>query len=334
MPLSETRPRVVDIHAHLVPFGLIEEAMRSELPNVHVVDHGPDRYSFAIAGSETRVLRSDLIDVAKRTAWMDRRGIDLQVVGTWADIFGYSLEEEEAVAWARMSNRALLEATRRSDRLEALATLPMQAPLAAAEMIPEIVADGFAGVTFAARVEATELDHPSLEPLWAALSDHEVVAFIHPGYADKDPRTDDYGMVNAVGRPVDTTIAAARMIGADIPTKYPGAKIVLAHGGGAIAFILGRLLRNLEIDPEVGNPEIGLRSMYFDTVMFDPDALCYLVAKTSADSVLLGSDYPFPIGDHSPVDIVMSAPCLTSEQRRSVMGGTAERIMPLSGTTG
>lgn len=327
MPLSETASRVVDIHAHLVPIGLIEATKKAGLPNVRVIDHGPGRFSFSIGSNQTRVLRDDLVDTAERLNWMDRSGIDVQVVGTWADIFGYSLTGDEAIAWARLSNQTLAEAVDGNERLEALATLPMQEPDAATEMVSEIAAQGFVGVTFAARIGETELDATRYEPVWAALSEHQMVVFIHPGYSADDQRTGDYGMVNAVGRPVDTTIAAARLLGAGIPSRHEGARIILAHGGGAIAFILGRLRRNHEINPKVADPSEGLSRLFFDTVMFDPDALCYLIAKTSAGSVLLGSDYPFPIGDPSPTEIVTSAQCLDPEQRMSVLGDTATRLM-------
>lgn len=326
MPLSETGSEVVDFHAHLVPIGLIETTREADLPNIRVVDHEPGRYSFSINGSETRVLRDDLIDTVDRMNWMDEAGIDVQVVGTWADIFGYSLTGDEAVVWARMSNESLAHVVEENDRLEALATLPMQEPDAAADMIADLASQKFLGVTFAARIGEAELDASQFEPIWTALSDNEMTAFIHPGYSPRDPRTADHGMVNSVGRPIDTTIAAARLLGAGIPTRYEGAKIVLAHGGGAIAFILGRLSRNHEIDRSVPDPRSGLSLLYFDTVMFDPDALCYLAKKSSYESLMLGSDYPFPIGDHSPTDIVTSAGCLDDHQRSSILGGNAARI--------
>lgn len=326
MPLSETA-EVIDIHAHLVPMELIEATRSAGLPHVGVTEHEGGGYSFRIGADETRVLRQDLIDVDNRINWMDQSGIDIQVVGTWADIFGYTLTGAEAVDWAVMSNESLAKVVNRSDRLEALATLPMQEPNTAADMVPDLVAQGFQGVTFAARIGDVELDSPSFEPLWRALANHEMIVFIHPGYSPEDPRTADYGMVNAVGRPVDTTIAAARLLGAGIPERYPGARIVLAHGGGAIAFILGRLGRNHEINPDVPDPVNGIQHLYFDTVVFDTDALCYLVTKTSAESVMLGSDYPFPIGDHSPTSIVASAGCLGDEQRSLILGRNAERAM-------
>jgi len=324
----------IDIHAHLVPIELIEATRTASLPTVDVTEHGENRYSFSIGGEATRVLPSPLLDREERLDWMDGAGIDLQIVGTWADLFGYTLPVDEGVVWSRILNQTLLEACSGSDRLGSFASLPLQAPTLAAEMVHEVAADGFLGVTFATQVAGIELDDPRLEVVWAALSETKMIAFIHPGFAASDARTADYGMTNAVGRPVDTTIATARLLGAAIPERFPGAKIVLAHGGGAISLILGRLRRNHQINSAVGDPDAGLARLHFDTVVFDPDALCYLVSKATLGSVFLGSDYPFPIGDPSPIDVVVAANCLSESERTSILGSGAAALLGIEGRGG
>lgn len=321
----------IDIHAHLVPLELVEATRSASIAGVFVTEHRQASYSFSIGGEETRVLPPRLVDREERLLWMDENGIDLQIVGTWADLFGYTLPERQGVEWSRVLNQTLLDAVSGTDRLEAFASLPLQSPASSAGMIPEIADDGFLGVTFATRIAGMELDDPELEVIWAALSEAEMTAFIHPGYAASDQRTSDYGMVNAVGRPVDTTIAAARLLGAAIPIKFPGARIVLAHGGGAVATILGRLRRNHEIHPDIGDPDAGLARLYFDTVVFDPDALCYLFSKAAPQSVLLGSDYPFPIGDPSPMEVVKAAACLSESERASILGQGAAALLGIDG---
>jgi aminocarboxymuconate-semialdehyde decarboxylase len=319
---------VIDVHAHMVPMGLVERALTGSIPGVDVTRHGEGKYAFTLAGSApTRILPHKLIDTGPRESWMDDQRIDVQVVGTWADLFGYELPPALAPEWARHLNETLLEATSGSGRYEAFASLPMQVPETAAAMIPTVLADGFVGVTIATRIGTTELDAPQLDPFWQSLSDNQATVFIHPGYADDDPRTSDYGMINAVGRPVDTTIAVARIFGAGIPERFPGARILLAHGGGAIPFILGRLRRNHELFPDVGDPDSGLARLFFDSVVFDPDALCYLVDRAAAGAVMLGSDYPFPIGDHSPTRVVAGAGCLSDAQRSSILGQAAGELL-------
>jgi aminocarboxymuconate-semialdehyde decarboxylase len=326
-PSPTIRSKVVDVHAHMVPMGLVERALTGSIPGVTVTERGAGEYSFALTASPpTRILPHTLIDPGPREAWMGEQGIDVQVVGTWADLFGYELPVDLAPKWARHLNETLLADTLGSKRYEAFASLPMQVPETAAAMIPEALADGFVGVTIATRIGTMELDAPRLEPFWQSLSENQTTVFIHPGYADDDPRTADYGMINAVGRPVDTTIAGARILAAGIPERFPGARILLAHGGGAIPFILGRLRRNHELFDDVGDPDSGLARLYFDSVVFDPDALCYLVDKAAPGAVMLGSDYPFPIGDHSPTRVV-TAGCLNDTQQSSILGHAAGGLL-------
>lgn len=339
MPLSGTieetphsrteNGRVIDIHAHMVPMTLIQRALAGSIPGVTVEQHGAASFAFVLEGQQTRILPETLIDAGLRNAWMEEQGIDVQVVGTWADLFGYELPGHLAEDWSRHLNETLLEATAHSPHYAAFASLPMQIPERSAELIPQLLSDGFVGVTIATRIGKVELDAPQLASFWQSLSDNEGTVFIHPGYESGESRTANYGMINAVGRPLDTTIATARILGAGIPERYPGARILLAHGGGAIPYILGRLGRNKELHPDVGDPTAGLAKLYFDSVVFDPAALCYLMKKASADSVLLGSDYPFPIGDPSPTEIVAAATCLTPSQISSILGDSADRMLDI-----
>lgn len=319
---------VVDVHAHFVPMALIEAVLERPQPGVSVRDQGESGYSFEIEGSlATRVLPPRLVDLEMRQHWMDEAGIDLQVLGTWADIFGYGLPPDQGVEWARLVNKTLIEAISGSSRFAAFATLPMQDPKQAAAMISEVIEQGFVGVTVAARIGGVELDSTELEMFWQSLDESEATVFIHPGYAPNEPRTAGYGMVNSVGRPVDTTIAVSRLLGAGIPQRHTRARILLAHGGGAAAFILGRLQRSFELNPSVGDPGDGLGRLYYDSVVFDPDALCYLVSKAGPSHVLLGSDYPFPIGDPAPRKVVDSAGCLSDEDRHLILGGAAASLL-------
>jgi len=340
MPPSETRMvrenrspdgPVVDVHAHFVPMALVEAVRDGPPGGVSVETDDEGRHSFGIEGSPTtRPLRPRLIDLELRRQWMDGQGIDVQVLGTWADIFGYGLPPDQGVEWARLVNWTLIEAISGSSRFAAFATLPMQDPRRAAELIPEVLGQGFVGVTVAARIGEVELDSSELDVFWQALDEAEAMVFIHPGYSPNELRTADYGMVNSVGRPVDTTIAVARLLGAGVPRRYPRAKILLAHGGGAVGFILGRLQRNFELDPSVEDPGDGIERLYFDSVVFDPDALCYLVAKAGPSHVLLGSDYPFPIGDPAPRKVVDSAGCLSDEDRHLILGGGVASLLGIS----
>jgi aminocarboxymuconate-semialdehyde decarboxylase len=143
-----------------------------------------------------------------------------------------------------------------------------------------------------------------------------------------DPRLLDYDMINAVGRGVDTTTAIARMLFAGHFTRYAGMTMVLSHGGGALPYMLGRLERNQAIHPDYADPKAEFDKLYFDTVLFDARALRFLCDTVGASRVVLGSDYPFPIGDPSPCKIVHDA-ALTEIDTSSILGDTAARLFHL-----
>jgi aminocarboxymuconate-semialdehyde decarboxylase len=111
--------------------------------------------------------------------------------------------------------------------------------------------------------------------------------------------------------------------------RYPGARILLAHGGGALPMILGRLGRNHVLHPELSDPLVNFDSLLFDTVVFDTETLSFLVDKAGPKSVMLGSDYPFPIGDPQPLRVVRDTARLTAQERAWILGGNASQIFDL-----
>jgi len=121
-------------------------------------------------------------------------------------------------------------------------------------------------------------------------------------------------------------VTLARLLYAGVPARYPGAKLVVAHGGGALPYVLGRLVRNHLIDPGgTADPVESFARLHFDSVVFDPAVLEFLVAKAGPDRVMLGSDYPFPIGDLAPRSVVERA-ALPDAHRGQILGGNAARL--------
>ena len=146
-----------------------------------------------------------------------------------------------------------------------------------------------------------------------------------------DPRLADFAMINAVGRGLDTTTAVGRLLFTGHFLKYPGMKVVLSHGGGALPFMLGRLQHNAAIHPgQFADPTEGFRRLYHDTVLLDSDALRFVASKTDATQLMMGSDYPFPIGDMAPCNIVHKA-AFSELDTSAILGGTAARLFQLDG---
>ena len=199
--------------------------------------------------------------------------------------------------------------------------------------LTEAMQEGFPGVMIGTQPEGRggNLDDPALEPFWSAASALEACVFVHPMFGCDDARLNDYGLVNTVGRGVDTTIAISRLLFSGTLQRHEGARIVVAHGGAALPYMLGRLSRNFSIHPgKLADPLDGFKRLYFDSVLHDPVALKLLCDHAGPGRVMLGSDYPFPIGDLEPIGIVEQSG-LDATSMKAIMGGTAERILRLPG---
>ncbi|HVB17724.1 MAG TPA: amidohydrolase family protein [Stellaceae bacterium] len=320
---------IIDTHAHVVP-GSMLEALRSErrlFPSVALHTEGAmPRMAFA-GGAPGRPIQPRLADLAARRDWLKAARVDHQLVGGWTDVYGYELPGEEAADWARFYNEHMQRDAAGLSALTALATVPLQDGALAARVLDEALDQGFKGAMIATQPKGIggNLDDPSLNPFWEVASARHAAIFLHPHYMCNDDRLDGYDLINAVGRLADTTIAVARLLFSGHLTRYPGVSLILSHAGGALPYALGRLKRNHAIHSDFANPQEGFSRLFFDTVMFEPRALRFLCDVAGADKIMLGSDYPFGIGDLEPVTIVDQT-ALTAAERAAILGENAARI--------
>lgn len=324
---------IVDTHAHVVPKAMLEtlRAERRLFPSVKVTAEG-EATRLAFAGSApTRPVAPRLSDMAQRKSWLAQQGIDCQVAGGWLDVFGYELPAAEGADWARFMNETMLGLSRDFPAVQALATVPLQSGKFAATVLEEALGQGFRGVMIGTQPKGTHgaLDDPDLTPFWEAASAKKATVYLHPMFACGDDRLNGFDLINAVGRGTDTVVAMARLLYSGHLQRHAGMQLVVSHGGGALPYLLGRLQRNNAIHPgEYADALGGFRRLYFDTVLFDPRALRFLIDCAGAEKVVLGSDHPFPIGDDKPVKIVEETP-LTASERRMILGATAVRLFGL-----
>ena len=325
---------IIDTHAHFTPQTMLD-ALGKEIgrfPSVEMAN-ADGHYTLAFAGgAPTRPISPKLRDSDDRLKWMSEQNIDAQVMGGWLDSFGYELPTEEGADWSRFMNEFLMTGTANVGQFTPLATVPLQDGKLAAMVLEEALGAGFAGVMIGTQPhgDSGNLDDPDLDPFWEAASDLKAVLYLHPMFGCGDVRLLDYDMINAVGRGVDTTTAIARLLFAGHFLKYPGMTFIISHGGAGLPYLLGRLARNRDIHPgEYADPVEGFKTLYFDSVLFDPGALKFLCTTAGADKVILGSDYPFPIGDPSPTKIVQDAN-LGANETSLILGDTAQEIFKIS----
>jgi aminocarboxymuconate-semialdehyde decarboxylase len=326
---------VVDCHAHMVPATLVADlaAGRVRFPHVEVTPHGESHRVAFRGGEPTRPLAPGLTDPGRRESWLAEQHVDRQVVGGWLDVFGYELPPEEGADWSRALTESIADVTRSDDRLVPLGTVPLQDPDASAKALREQHDAGIPGVMIATHAGGRELDDPAFTQFWEAADDAAAVVFLHPGFGGASPRYADFGLVNGLARLEDSTVTLARLLYAGIPARYPRMKLLVAHGGAALPYVLGRLVRNHLLDAAgTADPLESFSRLYFDSVVFDAPTLEFLATKAGGERILLGSDYPFPIGDLAPRGVVEAAD-VDADTRSAMLGGTAAALFALEGTS-
>jgi aminocarboxymuconate-semialdehyde decarboxylase len=169
------------------------------------------------------------------------------------------------------------------------------------------------------------LDHADLDPFWQTADETGAIIHIHPSFDAGDVRVNDFGLANGLGRITDAVVAVARLICAGHVTKYKNAKIFAPMGAAALPFVLGRLKRNAQITPGLGDPDESLAHIYTDTILHDTRVLKFVVEIMGTDRLMMGSDMPFPIGDTEPMKIIVEAG-LSKTQTDSINGGLAARL--------
>ena len=324
---------IVDCHAHLVPPALLESirATKGRFPNVRQIE-GNDGLALAFAGGKpTRPVSKPLSDIPARIAWMDKQGIDKQVVGGWVDMFGYELQGAEGVAWSTAINEALLAAARAEPRFVPLASVPLGDGKAAASVLKAAMAAGCPGAMIGTlpRGVGSTLDHPDLDPFWAAADETGAVVHIHPSFDAGDVRVNDFNLANGIGRITDAAVAVARLLMSGHVTRYRNVKFFAPMGAAALPFVIGRLKRTQTITPGVADPAEGLSLLYTDTILHDARVLKFVAGMVGADRLMMGSDMPFPIGDLEPMRIVSDAG-FDAAQAASINGGLAEKLFRIA----
>jgi aminocarboxymuconate-semialdehyde decarboxylase len=301
---------VVDAHSHFTPRTVIDHVRNSRtFPSVELKDYGEDRFGFVFPESPpTRPMPPRLWDIAAAQQWLDAQSIDIHVVGPWSDIFGYTLPADEAAGWCHFVNEAMLQALDGQRRFVPLAMVPLQSGAHAARELESAHAMGFRGLTIGTFAPGVDLDDPDLDALWETAGRLRMPIVLHPLYLYGEPRLARYDLPNAIGRLNDTSIAISRLLYAGVLTAHPDVRILVAHGGGSVPYALGRLWRNFDLHrDELADPRAGFARLYFDSVVYDPAPLRYLVEVAGRDRVLLGSDYPFPVMDPRPQAVVRAA---------------------------
>ena len=318
----------IDMHAHvIVPEITGDEAWQ---PRVWRDDSGNQVVD--LGGKQIRAAVQEF--VGGILAAQDATGVDRVLLCPWVPLLYYDAEPEEGLARARVQNEALARIVREHrDRVSALGALPLQDPELSAGELTALMDEGtLRGVEVAASVRGVFLGDDRFEPFWEAAEASGALVFVHPTTRGFDsPAFQDYYLWNTVANPLETATTAAQMVVAGVMERHPELRVLLAHGGGALLAVRGRMRHAHGFQPQAAarlgeSPEDSIRRFYFDTLTHDDQLLRALIDYAGADHVLLGSDYPFDMGDARHVDTVRALG-LPPDVEAAILAGNAERLL-------
>lgn len=327
----------VDVHAHAVPPPVVAWLGRegSRL-GVRVEKEPGGRVHFQHREGYRYPVGPEFTSAETVLAQMDRARVGHRILSLPPTLFLYGQPPEAAQAACSAFNDALVEFVQAGpQRLSAMITVPLQDPERAALEVERLAGHpAVRAVEIGTNVEEQPLDAPSLDPFFSACERAGLPLFLHPYYVGPKPRLEPYYLTNSLGNPLDTTVAAARLVHGGVLERHPGLRVLLAHGGGFFPYQLGRLDHSFRVRPEPKEvcskpPTAFLGQLYFDSVLHFPKALRYLVEAVGPDHVLLGSDYPFDMADPEPVASVERAG-LDEAARRAVLGQSAAGLFGLA----
>lgn len=221
----------------------------------------------------------------------------------------------------------------RPERLRGMATVPMQHPDAAVAELERVVrAHGFKAVEIGTSIEGAQLAEERFRPLLRRASELNVFVFAHPYYVGAKNGLESYYLTNLIGNPLDTTVMLANLMFSGRLDELPDLKIVLAHGGGFIPYQIGRLIHGHAVRSETNgisksSPKDLLKRIYFDSLVFEPQALRYLIDLVGPDHVCIGTDAPFDMADDDPRATIDAVPGITPLERQCVCCGTALKLL-------
>jgi aminocarboxymuconate-semialdehyde decarboxylase len=323
---------IADVHCHVI----VPEMATAAVPEGWrpAIGEAGGRTVVSFRGTKLRSVTGEISDVGRMLAEADAQGVDHLVLSPWIRLIPAGAPLQEALRVCAVQNEGLLAAAAHP-RVTALAAVPIGDPAAAAAELEKLLAaPGIGGAEVPCSVTGRYLGDDAFLPFWEAAEGTGAVIFVHPTTLGLGVGAlERYYLWNSVGNPLETTIAAAHLAAAGVLERFPGLRIVLAHGGGALPALRGRLRRAFEIRPEArsrcrSGPEHSLRAFFFDSLTHDTAVLADLVAWAGPDRVLLGSDRPFDMGAADPAAGVRALALPEIDEER-ILGGNAAALLGL-----
>ncbi|RUS18326.1 hypothetical protein BC937DRAFT_88918 [Endogone sp. FLAS-F59071] len=332
----------IDLHTHILP---------KHWPNlekkygyggwVQMEHHKPGEARMMLNGKNFRTVECNCWSSEQRITEMSSTEVDVQVLSTVPVMFNYAAKPEHTLDLARYLNDHIAQVCAENPRrFVGLGTLPMQAPELAVQELKRCVHElGLKGVQIGSHINEWNLDAPELDSVWAvslgACEELGTAIFVHPWDMDNKGRMEKYWFPWLVGMPCETTVAICSMVFGGVFERYPNLKVCFAHGGGSFPGTIGRIEHGFNVRPDLcairtkRSPLTYLDNIYVDSLVHDEDTLQFLIKKMSIDRIMLGSDYPFPLGEHHPGKMIEGCDWLTDDQKEKLLSGNVLKFLGL-----
>ena len=326
----------IDLHSHFVPRDCFD------LTDKQGINYGP---SIARDASGQEILMADgrseglivakICDPKRRIQDMDEIGLDMQAISISPPSIVYSVDGEEGLGFCRKHNDRIAEVvTAYPDRFVGMATVPMQDMSRAVPELERAVNElGLRAVEIISNINGKNLDEPEFWPFYQKAQDLDILIYVHPINVAGADRLQKYLLLNLIGNPTDTAISIASIIFGGVLEKFPRLKFLFSHAGGSTPFIKGRWEHGYYSRTEPRSipkpPSEYLKLMYFDTIAHYQPALAFMIDTHGIDRIVLGSDYPFAMGDLDPVSTVQSLAELSPKDKQKIFWDNAVPLLKL-----
>ena len=328
----------IDIHHHYIPLELIEEVKTNG--KALGVEYFPPKEakdnSFQIQFPKGSRFRPDprMTEINNRLEVMTKGNIGIASVEVHIACVGYELDGSRGETWSNLYNEAIMNLVKRyPDRFIGVATIPLQDPPRAARVLEHAIRDlKMSGVTIASNVVGKYFDNGDFDPFWAKAQELDVLMIMHPEWVAGADKMNPYSLRSICGNPADTTLSVTYMMYTGIFDRFPNLKLGLLHGGGYVPYHLGRLDQGMSGGsgssriPAKLPPSKYLKNLYFDNLVYRIETVEYLKRMVGADHIMVGTDYPFDLGDWNAAEKIQTMNCTESE-RETMLHGNARKLM-------
>lgn len=335
---SKGKLKVVDVHCHY-----LNPEVNKKTAHLNAAQYDPtviyaNDLTNATNVNQMRDRAPKLMGIDVRIQDMDRMGVDIQAVSPAPYHYFYFTEPALGAELAREVNEGIANVVSlHPDRFVGIGSVPLQnAELAVRELEYCVKKLGLKGVEINTNVNGLNLTDPrlGLEKFFAKANELGIVIFMHPLGFTQGERLSNHYFNNVIGNPLETTVAVSHLIFDGVVARYPKIKFIAAHGGGFIAHYWARMDHAWRARPDTRTvikkkPSSYLEKFYFDSITFDPRMLKQLIDRYGADHVLLGTDYPYDMGEDDPRGLIACVPKLSAADRRLIEGGNAMKLFKI-----